>query len=336
MFFFLICYQQISYNGHTFTQDDICWSNSVGQGTTYKFSCFRLSPMDFFQESRWSLDETARLTWYNDLIYPQLIAPRVPRYGVVLEFCLSVSENSIGDYCDHQYKLRTDPEYAQENGKDTSYAEPLLFFDDIGSFEENDFCKICIETMYEGKMESMLSDYSDMILELYENLQENENQNLFQSEEYLEAVQSVGLLIDREMVEEFYTYYTLRLIYSELGASGYIEGYDSFLATPLSSLCDDCPEAVGESDAMQALKNHADNKFSSHNTVGLPLPFWNEETGFLFDRRNGTDKLKPVGGSGLNLSHDFAKKGDPIEKILNDPGIVWFTGKFTNMVGRKL
>ena len=321
---------QVDYKGHTFIFQDTCWSNSVGIGTTYKFACFRLSPMDLFKESRWSLDESARLTWYNDLIYPQLIAPLLPRLGIVLEFCLSESKNTIGGDCDHDYKMRTDPQNAISNGEDASYAETLLFFDDIGSFEENHRCKICIETMYDSKMKSMLSDYTDLLDELFKSLDQDENA----SEELFEAVQSTGIVLDREMVEEFYLYYMARQVYAELGASGYISGYETFMSTPLASLCEDCPRNVTEAEASQALFNHADNAFSSHNTAGLPLPFWNEETGLLFDYRNGAT-LKPTGGSGLNLSGNFAKRGDSIDDMLKDPGMIWLLGKFMPMTSRK-
>jgi hypothetical protein len=65
--------------------------------------CARLSPLDYFQEARWFFDNTHnndrgdedetnndndnqlyRTTWYDELLLKQLVAPRLPRFGILM------------------------------------------------------------------------------------------------------------------------------------------------------------------------------------------------------------------------------------------------------------
>jgi hypothetical protein len=75
----------VQYNGHTFTYDDICASNNVGEGTTYKAPCVRLSPIDYFQEAGWFFDEVDRISWYENVYQELVVAPRLGRFGALTE-----------------------------------------------------------------------------------------------------------------------------------------------------------------------------------------------------------------------------------------------------------
>jgi hypothetical protein len=76
---------QVEYQGRTYTWEDVC-QHSLHP---YEFPCPRLSPMDLFQESRWSFDddnEIDRRMWYSD-IQKGLTRPIVPRLGTMIEQC---------------------------------------------------------------------------------------------------------------------------------------------------------------------------------------------------------------------------------------------------------
>lgn len=326
----------VEHKERTFSNQDLCWSNSVGLGTTYRFACFRLTPMDLFEESKWSLDETARLTWYNDLVYPTLVRPRLARFGVMRDDCVR-EDSDDGDAkapCDHEYRLRTDVAYAALNGYNEDHANPLLLFNDVGDLEMNNACKICIENEIVDGLGRMTVDYTRLLGDLVD-LAKNDD-----DDELLVRARAALERVDHESVAEFRLYYTARTAYAEFGGSGYVDGYESFRAIPqLVELCRDCPDELTTADGVEALYRHADNTFSTVNTGGLPVPFWNPETGYLFDyggdrNSNETLVLRPVGGSGLDLSGERltpGKRAYTKEEILRDPGVVWFLGSVTPM-----
>ena len=96
-------------------------------------------------------------------------------------------------------------------------------------------------------------------------------------------LESLLLSLSHNDIEEFYYYYVLRRMYATLGAKSYVENYGKLgelfiqcqaLGAVFGLTCP--PVAVSESEALATLLNHADNKYSSHNTAGLPLPLWGE------------------------------------------------------------
>lgn len=158
----------VSYKNRTFDQQDLCYNNGVGLGTTYKFACFRMTAMDLFSESRWMLDETARLTWYEDLVYPQLVDPRLKRFGIMRDRC--VDQERWDDHprilCHHEYRLRMDQDYASSEGYDRDEANPLLLFNDVGGLEMNNRCRMCIEDELVSTMTQMTKDYRILLQRL--------------------------------------------------------------------------------------------------------------------------------------------------------------------------
>lgn len=126
------CLLQIEFKGNTYRWEDFCASNG---GYPYEFPCLRLSPMDLFQEARWFFDyngpesvpaheyvpapkqDLYRRTWYNELIRKLLVAPRIPRFGVMTTVCAPACQFVLG------YRLTPDsPGYS-----------PFSLFADIGN-----------------------------------------------------------------------------------------------------------------------------------------------------------------------------------------------------------
>lgn len=333
----------VEYKGEIYNNQDLCYSNSFGPDTAYEFVCARFSPMDLFEETgQIEFTEQARLTWYNKLIFPQLVVPRLARYGVVLDYCLSDGVLSTGDHCDHDYKMRVDEEYAKAQGH-PEYYNPFLFFEDIGQFEQNNRCNICLEKNFNDLMDDTTQKYKDIFSALEKRLVA---EPLFVSSPVNGNLSSVALLgivkesiadIDRRMIEEFFVYYNARRVYGNLAASSYAEAYNQFLGTDIATVCQDCISNITEAEAMKHLFNHADNTYSSDNTAGLPFPFWNEETGYAFDYSDSA-VLKPIGGSGIDLSGEFINDvstvgtGD-LDVILNDPILVWTLAGHEPMTG---
>jgi len=289
-----------------------CAANSLGLGTTYKFPCARLSALDYWQETRWGLKEVHRLTWY-DTIYDEVLRPRVPRYGIVQEFCSGA--------CEHETRLRTNATYAVQNGYDASYANPLGIFADIGNLEESNQCKICIEEKFDGHMNNMTRDTAAVFQKLGENLQRIADEDGGDSEraaELLEVISEVVPHINRSSIEDFYRYYTTRSLYADLGAETYQTTYNDLMkqyGVLLTSDTFGCPscslnQSVTFEQSKAALLRHADNSFSSVNTAGAPLPIWNPITGYLLDPEGiKPGELGPHGGSGIDLS------GGPTEGV---------------------
>mmetsp|Transcript_36671 Transcript_36671/g.88913 ORF Transcript_36671/g.88913 Transcript_36671/m.88913 type:complete len:357 (-) Transcript_36671:830-1900(-) len=148
----------VTYNGNTFSWDDLCAYNSVGINTTYQFPCARFSPMDFFQEAKWFFDEDDRVTWYREVARKIVVAPRVPRYGIMTSSCstlLGASSSSVP---------RT--ECNSIIAKRLLAGEPLALFSDIGNLEMNDPCKACIESEVENVAKDLLEKATTMFLDL--------------------------------------------------------------------------------------------------------------------------------------------------------------------------
>lgn len=307
----------IDYNGNTYTWPDLCASNNAGINTTYEFPCVRISPMDLFQEARWFFDETSKVTWYNKVVYDAIIRPRIPRFGVMTRSCTSFGNETQPEddtRCNHAYLLRTSPDYAEENGKGRDFADPFKIFNDIGNFEMNDPCKMCIEENYETTMTALTRGTVGLFGVMAQELQRLALSNTTHSVDAAQMLNTKILPIlqqgiDREAVEEFYFFYVTRALYAEFGYQSYMDSYAFFMSN-FGRLCDGyesqgldlngCPRTVNASEAREALLNHADNDFSAISTSGIPIPYWAPNGGPMFF---GTS---PVGGSGLDL------KGTPL------------------------
>lgn len=274
--------------------------------------------MDLYYEARWYFEEEDRVTWYEKVVQDLLVAPRLPRFGVLQAICSSVGgPTSVSDACDNTLFLRTSPEYAVSQGYPADYASPISLFSDIGNMELNDPCRLCIEAGYNTTITTLTpiitGVFQVLAAELGRLLQSGtvtapadltQLQTLFG-----QVLQIVGnaenpSMVSRASVEEFYTYYVTRSLYAQLGAPSYVANYASFMenfGTACVGVTQDpasCPLTVTPEEATAALLNHADNTFSSVTTAGNPFPFWSEGdgTGSLFA---GTS---PVGGSGVPMA----------------------------------
>lgn len=347
----------VEYKGEKYTWDDICASNSAGLGGTYKFPCVRLTPMDLFQESRWFLDSTDRLTWYDNAIRKELVKTRVPRFGVMSQVCTSTGALSTGAYCDKTMQLRQNETYAVEQGYPKSYANPLSLFLDISDMEFSNRCKICMEGAWDESMkkltEAVIGLFFVLDIELQKLIKNGTDSNTV---ELAKKVAAIRVDLDRTQVEEYYTHQTIRALYSQIGAEFYKASYEEF-SPQLTPLCNSnivCPpEVLTVQEAQQHLINFADNEFSSITTAGSPFPFWSNGNGTgIF--MGGTS---PVSGSGLNLAGtplsaakylDLENYGtakwslfnsssgvlDPTHQLLvNDPVFKWFTAGQTPFTG---
>uniref|UniRef100_A0A6V2M2U5 SSD domain-containing protein n=1 Tax=Ditylum brightwellii TaxID=49249 RepID=A0A6V2M2U5_9STRA len=308
----------VTYKGNTFTMKDVCARSDAGQsGTTYEYPCVRLTPMDLFEETRWSFDESDRLTWYNDLIHPILARPRIARFGILKNFCTSGGANandlpdilkSFKGSCDHDLLLRTNGTYALENGKPADYANPTSLLSDIGDFENNYPCKICVDNMYDGLMAKMTKGtvgmFQLLMFELNKIASDPAHANEQDAQMMLPQVQKAFAMVKQASVEEFWTYFVTRSLYAELGAVDYMNGYALLMASLLPAClaifggdASQCPPAtVTLQEARDALLRHADHSFSAVNTGGSPFPLWLEDaTGMFFGS-------EPVGGSGIDMN----------------------------------
>lgn len=282
--------------------------------------------MDFFQEARWFMDEEDRVTWYQDVVRKLVIAPRLPRFGIMQNFCSSLVLPSGRTECDETILHRV------------LGGEPKLLLADIGNLENNHPCKQCIEEQYEAIMSQFLQRTQMVFGGIYDLALKYGQNDL--------GAQCLNILekLDQQAVVDFFSYYVARSLYVELGAEIYMENRDKF-STAISgckapgSLLD-CPEPTTKDEAKKDLANHADHAFSSSVTSGNPLPVWgNDGEGYLLQ---GTS---PVGGSGIDLSgtpfsslaYLAAPTGGDWEGLVEkDPIYAWFIASETPMSARKL
>ena len=319
--------------------------------------------MDLFQEARWYFTEKHRVTWYNDVIRKLLVKPRVPRFGIMTQVCSSSGGPlSRSEDCDHIIALRTNKTYAMENNFSSSYTDPLLLLSDVGGLEMNDRCKMCIEQGFEQTMARLTNAtiglFQGMRYELSSLAESGTVKNesdLIKLERLMQQIGTVAETVDRAAVEEFYFYYVVRGLYSQLGADAYVSNYEDsmqLLSIPCNIATGDpnkCPLTVTKEEAMAHLSSHADNTFSSITTAGAPFPFWSQAdgTGYLFAGAS------PIGGSGIDMSGNLSSAslyldsyaGDYIDPLTpesnwtrfveTDPIYRWFLAGVTPMMSRK-
>eukprot|EP00980_Cylindrotheca_fusiformis_P030621 scaffold25111_cov122-Cylindrotheca_fusiformis.AAC.1 len=274
----------IEYNGHTITWDDVCGLNSLGMNTTYKFPCARLSPMDYFQEARWFFDDDDRVTWYTELAKKTVIAPRIPRFGIMTQVCSTLAGGST-----------THTECNALVLKRVLANTPLKLFEDIGRLEMNDPCKQCIEDETENVMRDLLAYSTQMFTGLSVALKADGNHT-----DLANTIDSILSKLDLQAIIDYFSYKTIRGLYGMLGGPSYLESYKQFqqlCRTAVPDLADSLCADIDLDEAEVILKQHADHAFSSTSTAGVPLPFFGDDgEGYLFQGNS------PVSGSGVDLS----------------------------------
>lgn len=314
----------VVYKNITFTWDDFCAVNT----DPYRFPCLRFSPMDLFQESRWTFTTDDREAWYRNIVQDRLIAPRVARFG-------GFTSPTCREACRELVEYRT-----------VVTNNPLALFADAGNLEYNHPCKMCLEeNYYEQTIQDLHDNYiapdflrlseqvqafDDATMSLLLNDKDATTTEMEQRHEarlvIIQNLQQLAATVTTNQVAEFYNYYTTRSLYAQLGAATYLANYTSFqreietcqrardFGLPLA--CPPHPINDGGMNltlAMRDLKRHADNFFSSVTTAGAPFPFWShaDGTGVLFQPNPAslTDptvpELYPVSGSGIDMSADL-------------------------------
>jgi len=317
---------KVEYNGHTFTWPDICFQNDAAAlGTTYQFPCIRLSPMDFFQEAQWYFDdpnddddELYRTTWHHHFIQKRLVRPLVSRYGIMNKKCSTLTSNNDNNdnngECNRLIQLRTNATYAIDEGYDGNYSNALLLLPDIQSMGMNHLCRICIEQSLENdiqKFQTQTQQFFELLHVELSKLNSEEQTNAAAVTALRQQIKTIlnDHYLDRASIEEWYHYYTLRTIYSEIGAEGYITNYRK-IQKQLSLLASFFPDAsftgdVTLEEAKQILRDHADHIYSSVSTAGAPFPFWGDSNNNISDTYTTPylfQGTSPFGGSGIDMS----------------------------------
>jgi hypothetical protein len=252
--------------------------------------------MDLFEEARWTFTPLDRAAWYL-AIQRGLVSPRVPRFGVMTQDCRSECFTVL-------------------LGRATN---PLALFADIGNMEMNHPCRMCIETTYDEKIAGMHAlvqpTFTVLSAELKRHsasLGDGNAAKKAELDDLSAKLDELAASVTADDVAEFYKYLVLRGLYSELGATGYVENYALF--DPLIEACQGAADTLGltcpsraadvtEDVAKQALLSHADGPFSSLNGAGAPFPFWSNAAagGSMFGQTNA-GSLFPVSGSGVDMS----------------------------------
>jgi hypothetical protein len=246
--------------------------NNAGINTTYKFPCARFSPMDFFQEARWFFEVEDRVTWYTEVAKKAVVAPRIPRFGVMSQVCSNLFVNTV---------TRTECNAVVMRRIVTN--EPLRLMSDIGSLEMNDPCKQCIENEVEIVAEDLLAKSTEMFTSLAEELRKA-NQT-----ELADTCDTILSKMSLESVIDYYSYKTIRFLYGLLGGPTYLESFTAFQELCSVLAPEQAAENCGDIDLQEAvltLGRHADHAFSSTSSAGSPLPFWGDDgDGYLFQVR---------------------------------------------------
>ena len=267
--------------------------------------------MDLFQEARWTFTAPDRVQYYQT-IQDLLIAPRLPRFGILRSAC--------AEACAFVLSYRTDP---QAIGYPAAVANPLALLADVGDLEYNDPCRICIESNYTATIQELHASIPPTFSYLHQqvlrarnaldNNEENKDAWIQLDEIATNLAKLTNGTVSADDVVDFYSFYVARELYGELGVEAYMENYALFNESItscqafggwLSLTCPLHPSKIDTAMATKDLLNHADNVFSSVTTSGAPFPFWSEPdgTGSLLKANNVTGSLYPVGGSGINMS----------------------------------
>jgi hypothetical protein len=291
--------------GNTFTWDDLCSVTTA----PYQFPCLRLSPMDLYEEARWTFTLPDQIAWYRSIVQDTLVAPRLARFGALTTTCEAPCAEVVG------FRFAT--------------GDALLLFADVGNLEYNDDCKMCLEGSYTATIEALHTGIAPGFGGLRQQLLafgatlDDSNSTTLKADVQLKA-DNLGTLaqtVTKNDVTEFYNYYVTRGLYAQLGAASYMENYQFFgpaiagceQAAPFvpNTVCPLAPADLTPAIAGRDLFNHADGTFSSVTTAGAPFPFWSEAdgTGVLFQGNSETGGIFPVSGSGVNMAGDIMSLG---------------------------
>jgi len=367
MFYFILYsiilfIKKVEHDGNEFTWEDICASNNIGLGTVYEFPCVRLTPMDLFQEARWFMSETDRVSWYNNGIKKLVVSPRIGRFGIMSQSCGNENQPC---------RALIGTRIAQDDA--------LRLFSDLSGMEMNDPCRICVETAFDATMEQFTTGTQALFGVMTQQLQRTlgtlsaeANQDAAKIASITDLVTKVVNIlgkINRAAMEEFFMYYATRGLYQQLGAESYLENYPAVnqgfgnQMTPLGDRIAAILAATGGTDltiaaAMVAgidLGAHVDSPFSSMNTAGNPFPIPGagiqggsglDFSGELFDSfqyfdlehiqdpPNWNPKFGPTGTDG---STGLVDPDDQfwVENVDTDPVYKWFMAGETKMTARK-
>jgi len=258
--------------------------------------------MDLFEESRWAFTVPDKVAWYQNVLLGILVGPRLPRFGTLTSSC--------AQECQYLLALRTAPEAL---GLPAEIANPLALFADLGSMEFNNPCRVCVEEKYDGSIvqlhqlaQGMFTVLSLELMRYKATLVDNE-EKATRVQGIIDNVAALAQELTTDDIVEFYSYYTERGLYAQLGAPALLTGYADL--RDLVTICNqnairlelECPPNTVTLEQAQAyMAAHADSPFSSVSTAGSPLPLW-DSNGDMFGFEGG---LGAIGGSGIDMSAD--------------------------------
>jgi hypothetical protein len=230
--------------------------------------------MDFFREARWFFHEDDKVSWYQEVAKKIVVAPRIPRYGILTTEC----SNNLASSTSNRTECNT--LVADRMATDN----PLILFADIGNLENNDECKMCIEDKVESLTQKLLVDIRDMFTLLRNEL------NMTNHTLLTETIDTILSKLSLQAANDYYTYTTIRNLYGLLGGPTYVESYKDFYLTcttlSAGSIWKCGPAEITLEEAEDTLRKHADHSFSSISTAGTALPFWGDDgEGFLLEVR---------------------------------------------------
>jgi len=212
----------VEHDGNVFTWEDICARNNIGLGTVYKFPCLRLSPLDYFTEAKWFMEEDDRHTWYTNGIQKSLVFPRVARFGAMMEVteCYSQCIELI-------IKRNIDQRL------------PLKLLGDLTAMDMNHKCRVCIEKTYDKNIDH-LEEFTDNLFTLIQSALKAHLQTIDNTTIYaevgglIEKHRKVALGVTRAKIEEYLTYYTARGLIPKLTGDPQLDSDNPFNATSIA------------------------------------------------------------------------------------------------------
>ena len=321
----------MEYKGNVYTWQDFCLLEGLDP---YTLPCLKFSPMDLYREARWSFSDKQRVLFYESFIQDMLLAPRLPRFGIMRSVCTEA--------CSFEIAYRMNPKTV---GYPQAEANLLALLKDVGNLEYNTPCRICIEDSYNDTIEELynsLMENFDYLQRVVNRTRDSLDEGSHRWVQLDDISKQLGILLreaTRDDIVDFYFYYVVRGLYGELGVESYLELYavaeDAIQRCQAASgffgwVCPPLPSEMNASLASQHLLNHADNTFSSVSTAGAPFPFWSEGdgTGVLFVPNEVAGTLFPISGSGVNMSA-------PMDSLRTYFGNLYFSGGEVDLSSRQ-
>jgi len=266
--------------------------------------------MDLFQEARWYFTDDARAVWYTSGIQDTLIAPRIPRFGILTQMC----QVECGS-------LLLQRGLVEKN--------PLMLFADLGNLEYSNPCRRCVEAKYTTSIKelyasipptfSFLRDQVRLYITSMKNNGSAANDaQITTAQDIADKLDTLIQTITTDDVVDFYSYYTLRGIYAQVGSVLFKSQYQQYQdliqacldaqSDGVAVTCPKLPADLADAEAQKYLAAQADSPFSSITTAGSPFPFWSDPSkgdgGTMFGT-NAENQLYPVSGSGVRMSAEI-------------------------------